>query len=64
MVPWLAAATFRHLHPSFVLDSAWIEWKDLVCASDHQFAASQNNWSINGYGDSGLQVGWQAQSCN
>jgi hypothetical protein len=55
---------FRHLHPSFVLESAWMEWKDLACASDHQFAASQNNWSINWYGDSGLQVGWQAQSCN
>jgi hypothetical protein len=57
---------FSHLHPTFALDSTQLEWRDLSCTDPkyNQFAASKNNWSIDWYGPSGIQVGWQAQVCN
>jgi hypothetical protein len=56
---------FSHLHPTFVLDSALMEWKDVACdLNDSYIAASKNNWSIDWYGASGVQVSWQAQTCN
>jgi len=54
-----------HLHSTFVLDSAWMEWRDVSCTDPNfnLFAASKNNWSIDWYGPSGVQVGWQGQMC-
>jgi hypothetical protein len=54
-----------HLHPTFALDSAWMEWKDVSCSDPNynQFAASKTNWSIDWYGASGVQVIWQGQVC-
>ena len=56
---------FSHLHSTFALDSALLEWKDLSCTDPNynQFAASKNNWSIDWNGASGLQVSWQGQIC-
>jgi hypothetical protein len=57
---------FSHLHSTFALDSTQLEWRDLSCTDPkyNQFAASKNNWSIDWYGPSGIQVGWQGQVCN
>jgi hypothetical protein len=54
-----------HLHSTFVLDSAWMQWRDVSCTDPdfNQFAASKNNWSLDWYGASGVQVGWQGQIC-
>jgi hypothetical protein len=56
---------FSHLHSTFALDSALLEWKDVSCTDPNynQFAASKNNWSIDWYGASGVQVTWQGQNC-
>jgi hypothetical protein len=57
---------FSHLHSTFTLDSTSMEWRDLSCTDPNanQFAASKNNWSIDWYGNSGVQVSWQGQVCN
>lgn len=57
---------FSHLHSTFALDSTQLEWRDLSCTDPkyNQFVASKNNWSIDWYGPSGIQVGWQGQVCN
>jgi hypothetical protein len=57
--------SFSHLHSTFALDSAWMEWKDVSCDdSDHlQLATSKNNWAIDWDGASGVQVSWQGQMC-
>ena len=54
-----------HLHSTFALDSAWMEWKDVSCDDpDHlRLATSKNNWAIDWYGASGVQVSWQGQMC-
>jgi hypothetical protein len=56
---------FSHLHPTFVTENAWMEWRDLSCTDPdyNQFASSTNNWSIDWYGSSGIQVSWQGQQC-
>lgn len=54
---------FSHLHFSFAVDSAWMEWTDVSCDQSEQFAASNNNWGLSWYGASGLQVRWQGQQC-
>jgi hypothetical protein len=56
---------FSHLHSTFALDSASMEWANVSCGdpSHSQFTASNNNWSIDWYGPSGVQVGWQGQVC-
>jgi hypothetical protein len=56
---------FSHLHSTFALDSGLMEWKDVSCTDPDydQFAASKNNWSIDWYGASGVQVSWQGQVC-
>jgi hypothetical protein len=57
---------FSRLHSTFVLDSAWMEWRDVSCTDPNynQFVTSKNNWSIDWSGPAGLQVGWQGQICN
>ena len=57
---------FSHLHSTFSLDSAVIEWRDVSCTDPNfnQFATSKNNWSIDWYGNSDVQVSWQGQVCN
>lgn len=56
---------FSHLHPTFALDSALMEWKDVSCTDPNynRFAASSNSWSIDWHGASGVQVSWQGQIC-
>jgi hypothetical protein len=56
---------FSHLHSTFALDSAWMEWKDVSCDDPNynQFATSKTNWAIDWYGASGVQVTWQGQTC-
>ena len=42
-----------------------MEWRDVSCTDpNYQLAASKNSWSIDWYGDSGIQVGWQGQMCS
>jgi hypothetical protein len=57
---------FSHLHSTFALDSTSMEWRDVSCSDPNynQFATSKNNWSIDWYGNSGVQVSWQGQVCN
>jgi hypothetical protein len=57
---------FSHLHSTFVLESAVMEWRDVSCTDPNynQVVTSKNNWSIDWSGPSGLQVGWQGQICN
>jgi hypothetical protein len=57
---------FSHLHSTFSLDSTSMEWRDVSCTDPNynQFAASKNNWSIDWYGNSSVQVSWQGQICN
>jgi hypothetical protein len=57
---------FSHLHSTFALDSISMEWRDVSCTDPNynQFAASKNNWSIDWYGNSSVQVSWQGQICN
>ncbi len=57
---------FSHLHSTFVLDSAWMEWVDVSCTDPNysKFVASNDNWGIDWYGASGVQVRWQGQQCN
>jgi hypothetical protein len=57
---------FSHLHSTFALDSTSMEWRDVSCTDPNynQFATSKNNWSVDWYGNSGVQVSWQGQVCN
>ena len=55
---------FSHLHSTFALQNALMEWEDLSCDGDYQFAGSNNNWGIDWYGNAGVQVTWQGQTCN
>jgi hypothetical protein len=56
---------FSNLHPTFVLDSAWMEWRDIACSdSNPKLAVSPTNWGIDWYGPSGIKVTWQGQQCN
>ncbi len=52
-----------HLHPTFVLQDAWMEWRDVSCDSNSQLATSSTNWAINWYGAAGVDVDWQGQLC-
>jgi hypothetical protein len=56
---------FSHLHSTFVTENALMEWKDISCSDPNLsvFQSSKNDWSIDWYGSSGLQVGWQGQQC-
>lgn len=56
---------FSHLHPTFGLDSALMEWEDISCdPSSQQFVASKDTWAVSWYQNSGVQVTWQGQTCN
>jgi hypothetical protein len=56
---------FSHLHSSFVPDSASMEYRDISCTDpNYPLAKSSNSWSLDWYGNSGLQVSWQGQVCN
>jgi hypothetical protein len=55
---------FSHLHSTFGLENAQMEWKDILCDGNYQFAASKNNWGVDWYGNAGVQVTWQGQTCN
>lgn len=58
---------FSHLHPTFALHDALMEWKDVSCdtdGSDYEFAGSNDNWGIDWYGNAGVKVTWQGQTCN
>jgi hypothetical protein len=56
---------FSHLHSTFALQNALMEWEDLSCGGgDYQFAASKGKWGIDWYGNAGVQVSWQGQTCN
>lgn len=56
---------FSHLHPTFALQDALMEWKDVSCdPSNEVFAASKDNWGIDWYETSGVKVVWQGQTCN
>jgi len=56
---------FSHLHSTFVLSDAQMEWKDVACTDPNynQFKASKDNWNIAWYQTAGIQVSWQAQMC-
>lgn len=56
---------FSHLHTTFLLSNALMEWKDVTCADPNQekLAASNNNWNIDWYQSAGIQVSWQGQQC-
>jgi hypothetical protein len=56
---------FSHLHSTFVLSNAQMEWKDLACTDPNynQFKASTSNWNIDWYQAAGVQVSWQGQMC-
>ena len=56
---------FSHLHSTFVLSSALMDWKDVTCTDPNynQFTASNNNWNIDWYQAAGIQVGWPGQMC-
>jgi hypothetical protein len=56
---------FGSLHSSFVVDSAMLEWRNLSCTDSNYnvLGTSKDNWALDWYGNSGLQVSWQAQVC-
>lgn len=56
---------FSDLHLTFVVSNALMEWKDVTCTDPNynQFAASKNNWNIDWYQATGIQVSWQGQMC-
>ncbi len=55
---------FSHLHSTFALSDALMEWKDVGCdPNSDQLAASTNNWKIDWYQTAGVQVSWQGQMC-
>ena len=55
---------FSHLHTTFALQNALMQWEDLSCDGDYQFAGSADKWAIDWYGNAGVQVTWQGQTCN
>ena len=55
---------FTRLHQTFALENAQMESRDVSCDADYQLAASKTNWGIDWYGNSGVQVTWQGQTCN
>ena len=57
---------FSHLHATFALSNALMDWKDVSCTDPNynQFTTSNNNWNIDWYQASGIQVSWQGQMCN
>lgn len=56
---------FSRLHSTFSLSNAQMEWKDVACsdANFSQFVASKDNWNIDWYQSTGVQVTWQGQIC-
>jgi hypothetical protein len=55
---------FSHLHSTFALQDAQMEWKDISCdGGDYQFASSNDNWGIDWYQNAGVKVAWQGQGC-
>jgi len=56
---------FSHLHSTFALSNALMNWKDVACTDPNynKFAASSNNWNIDWYQSAGIQVSWQGQMC-
>ena len=56
---------FSHLHSTFALSSAAMEWKDVACTDPNynQFATSNDNWNIDWYQSAGVQVSWPGQMC-
>jgi hypothetical protein len=56
---------FSHLHSTFALSNALMEWKDVSCTDPNynQFKASNDNWNIDWYQAAGIQVRWQGQMC-
>ncbi len=57
---------FSHLHSTFSLDSASMESVGLSCTDPNylKFVTATNNWGIDWYGSSGVQVSWQGQMCD
>jgi hypothetical protein len=56
---------FSQLHSTFALSSTSMEWRDISCTEPDysQFTTSKNNWNIDWYQAAGIQVNWQAQTC-
>jgi hypothetical protein len=57
---------FSHLHSTFVLSNALLQWKDLSCtdsSNNYQLASSNDNWSIDWYQSAGVQVTWPGEMC-
>ena len=57
---------FSGLHSSFAIDSGMLEYRNLMCTDPNynQLKASNDNWSLDWYGNAGMQVSWQAQTCS
>lgn len=57
---------FSHLHSTFALSNAQLQWKDIACTDPdfYEFAASKDNWNIDWYQAAGVQVSWQGQMCH
>ena len=56
---------FSHLHSTFALSNAQMEWSDVACNDPNynQFKASKDNWNLDWYQTAGIQVSWQGQMC-
>ncbi|HJT69798.1 MAG TPA: hypothetical protein VJ731_06335 [Terriglobales bacterium] len=57
---------FSHLHSTFALSNALLEWKDLSCtdsSNNYQLASSKDNWNIDWYQSAGVQVSWPGEMC-
>jgi hypothetical protein len=56
---------FSHLHSSFGLDSASMTYLNISCTdSDYnRLVTSSSQWEIDWYGNNGVRVRWQTQSC-
>jgi hypothetical protein len=56
---------FSHLHSTFVLDSAAMEGVNLSCTDPNynKFVSSSDNWGVDWYEASGVQVKWPGQVC-
>ncbi len=56
---------FSHLHSTFGLENAQMEWEDVSCdPSNYVFASSKDNWGIDWYQNTGVKITWQGQTCN
>jgi hypothetical protein len=56
---------FSHLHSTFGLENALMEWEDVSCdPSNYVFASSKDNWGIDWYQNTGVKITWQGQTCN